>query len=105
MGPIGLFANIILLVWTTFTLIMYSFPPLYPATPSSKSIGLFASPINQLIFPDMNYVSAVYFVVVVIIIVDWFTRGKKGYRGQDKRHEQVGHLGNEGVNMGGGCGI
>lgn len=26
LGPIGLFANIVLLLWTLFTLIMYSFP-------------------------------------------------------------------------------
>ena len=38
---------------------------------------------------DMNYVSAVYGVVVFIIIVDWFVRGKRGYRGQTLRHEEA----------------
>ena len=33
----------------------------------------------------MNYVSAVYGVVVFIIIVDWFVRGRREYRGQVKR--------------------
>lgn len=37
----------------------------------------------------MNYVSAVYGVVVFIIIIDWFVRGKRGYRGQTLRHEEV----------------
>ena len=39
--------------------------------------------------PDMNYVSAVYGVVVFIIVVDWFVRGKRGYRGQTLRHEEA----------------
>lgn len=38
---------------------------------------------------DMNYVSAVYGVVVVIIVLDWFVRGKKGYRGQTLRREEA----------------
>ena len=37
----------------------------------------------------MNYVSAVYGVVVSIIVTDWFFRGKKGYRGQTLRHEEA----------------
>ena len=37
----------------------------------------------------MNYVSAVYGVVAVIIAVDWFARGRKYYRGQAARHEDV----------------
>ena len=46
----------------------------------------------------MNYVSAVYGVVVFIIIIDWFIRGKRGYRGQSLRHEEVGaHLTGEEV--------
>lgn len=35
----------------------------------------------------MNYVSAVYGVVVFIIIVDWLARGKNHYRGQAARHQ------------------
>lgn len=37
MGPIGLFSNCVLLLWTLFTLVMYSFPPFQPVTKSSKS--------------------------------------------------------------------
>lgn len=39
----------------------------------------------------MNYVSAVYGVVVFIIVVDWFVRGKHHYRGQTLRHEEASH--------------
>lgn len=38
---------------------------------------------------NMNYVSAVYGVVISIIVVDWFVRGKRGYRGQTLRHEEA----------------
>lgn len=36
MGPIGLFSNIVLLAWTAFTLIMYSFPSVRPVLPGSR---------------------------------------------------------------------
>ena len=35
----------------------------------------------------MNYVSAVYGIVVAIITIDWFARGRKHYRGQTDRHK------------------
>ncbi len=36
MGSFGLFANCVLLCWTLFTLIMYSFPSVYPAEAGSE---------------------------------------------------------------------
>ena len=102
LGPIGLFANCVLLFWTLFTLIMYSFPPVQPVKASSKSrlLCLVFNPgmdrLTRLII-DMNYVSVVYFIVAVIMAVDWVVRGKKNYRGQQARREQALHLG-------GGCG-
>ena len=36
---------------------------------------------------DMNYVCAVYGVVVAIIVIDWFVRGRRHFRGQTVRHE------------------
>ena len=38
---------------------------------------------------DMNYVSAVYGVLIVIIATDWLARGGKSFRGQAMRHEEV----------------
>lgn len=72
LGPIGLFANIVLLCWTLFTLVMYSFPYVQPVAAG-----------------NMNYVSAVYFVVVVIVVVDWFARGRRSYRSQSARKEEI----------------
>ena len=46
MGPIGLFANIVLLIWTLFTLIMYSFPPIQPVVAGSKFPILSRSPVG-----------------------------------------------------------
>lgn len=37
LGPVGLFSNVVLLLWTCFTLIMYSFPPVMPVVAGSKS--------------------------------------------------------------------
>lgn len=37
LGPIGLVCNCVVLLWTLFTLVMYSFPSVYPATAGSKS--------------------------------------------------------------------
>ncbi|KAF2762399.1 choline transport protein [Pseudovirgaria hyperparasitica] len=72
LGPIGLFANIVLLAWSVFTIIMYSFPYAMPVAAS-----------------NMNYVSAVYAVVAIIMSVDWFVRGKKSYRSQSTRRAEV----------------
>ena len=41
---------------------------------------------------DMNYVSAIYAIVVIIIVIDWYARGRREYRGQSTRHEQVVHV-------------
>lgn len=72
LGKIGLVANLVLLFWTLFTLVMYSFPYTMPATAG-----------------NMNYVSVCYAVVSVIVAVDWFARGRKKYGHSD---EQVHHI-------------
>lgn len=37
--------------------------------------------------PDMNYVSVVYAVVAVILLTDWFIRGRKSYHGVQQTQE------------------
>ena len=50
----------------------------------------------------MNYVSAVYGVVVFVIAIDYFIRGKREYRGQSSRHEDAtGMLRAGSVDLGG----
>ena len=100
MGGLGLFSNVVLLLWTLFTLIMYSLPPGMPLYAWSKSsqwstqpdalwmcLGIFHE--SRLTKLDMNYVSPVYALVVLIIVIDWFVRGRREYRGQAERHEGV----------------
>ncbi|KAK8169142.1 amino acid/polyamine transporter I [Phyllosticta citrichinensis] len=72
LGPIGLFSNFVLLAYTGFTLIMFSFPYSMPVAPS-----------------NMNYVCAVYGVIVAIIAADWLARGRRKYRGQEVRKGEV----------------
>lgn len=72
LGKVGLGANCVLLGWTLFTLVMYSFPPVQP---------VYAG--------NMNYVSAVYAVVVFVLVVDWFMRGRKKFRNRDERKLEI----------------
>ncbi|KAA8643346.1 uncharacterized protein ATNIH1004_010113 [Aspergillus tanneri] len=72
LGRVGLACNIVVLMWTLFCLVIYSFPSVYPVTPG-----------------DMNYISAVYGVVAVVIAADWFLRGRRSFRGQTARHREV----------------
>lgn len=66
LGPVGLFSNWVLLVWTLFTIVMYSFPYTIPVKAD-----------------NFNYVTAVYAVVVGIVCLDWFWRARQDYRAQD----------------------
>lgn len=72
MGPLGLFANIVLLAWTLFTLVMYSLP--------------YAKPVSA---GNMNYVCVVYAIVAFITGMDWVFRGRKSYRGAGERKAEA----------------
>ncbi|KAF2190535.1 choline transport protein-like protein [Zopfia rhizophila CBS 207.26] len=72
LGRFGLVANYVLLLWTCFTFVMYSFPYQRPVVPS-----------------NMNYVSAVYAVVALIMTIDWLGRGKKKFRGVGERKGDI----------------
>lgn len=74
-GAFGLFSNIVLLAWTIFTVVMYSFPPAFPVNAG-----------------NMNYVCVVYGIVVFLLGADWLFRGRKSYRGQEGRREDAGRL-------------
>ncbi len=38
---------------------------------------------------DMNYISAVYGIVILIVTLDWFIRGRREYRGASTRREEM----------------
>ena len=38
---------------------------------------------------DMNYISAVYIALVILVAMDWTFRGRHHFRGQEVRHEQA----------------
>ncbi|TVY40385.1 Choline transport protein [Lachnellula subtilissima] len=75
-GRYGLVANWVLLAWTAFTLVMYSFPPVMPVNAG-----------------NMNYVCVVYVLVLGAVLVYWRVRGKKTYRNREESYEEV--AGNE----------
>ncbi|KAA8904970.1 amino acid/polyamine transporter I [Sphaerosporella brunnea] len=72
LGPFGHFCNYVLLAWTLFTLIMYSFPYTKPVTTGT-----------------MNYVSVVYAVTFAIIGLYWVVRGKRTFRSREEREGVV----------------
>lgn len=88
LGPIGLVCNIVVLCWALFCLVIYSFPSVYPATTGSKYLTdrQWWTVLTEV---DMNYVSVVYAIVVVLIGLDWGIRGKRSFRGQSLRHGEV----------------
>ena len=60
---LGALCNVVLLLWTLFTLVMYSFPSVMPVTAAS-----------------MNYVCVVYGILALIMGIDWGFRGRRKYR-------------------------
>lgn len=72
LGAIGQFSNYVLLAWTAFTLVMYSFPSVKPVEAG-----------------NMNYVCAVYGAVIFILSGYWWIRGKRTYRNKDERHTEA----------------
>ncbi|KAF2404178.1 amino acid transporter [Trichodelitschia bisporula] len=74
LGRVGFVCNCVLLAWTLFTIVMYSFPFKRPVHPG-----------------NMNYVAAVYVGLIAVVAVDWVLRGKSEYRGCEGRKvpEQV----------------
>lgn len=60
----GLVANLVLLSWTLFIIVVYSFPTTMPAAPGS-----------------MNYVSALYLALLVAMLLDWWVRARWEFRG------------------------
>jgi len=68
MGTLGLISNVVLLLWTAFTFVLYAFPYSYPATAG-----------------NMNYVSALYAVLFMFLIGYWYLRCRKEFRSKDER--------------------
>ncbi|KAE9373526.1 amino acid permease [Stipitochalara longipes BDJ] len=63
-GPFGWVANLIGLAYVIVTTILFLFPPDLPVTGS-----------------NMNYCVVVFFIILVISIVQWFVDGKKNFTG------------------------
>ncbi|CAG8939360.1 unnamed protein product [Penicillium salamii] len=62
LGHIGLACNLVLLAWLLFTLVMYAFPPAYPATAG-----------------NMNYVCVVYFITILVILSWWAIDARRNF--------------------------
>ncbi|KAM5356546.1 hypothetical protein ACJ41O_003192 [Fusarium nematophilum] len=62
MGRLGAVCNAILLAWLLFTLVMYSFPPVYPVRPD-----------------NMNYVVVAYAITFSVLTGWWFLKARRDY--------------------------
>jgi choline transport protein len=92
LGRLGLVCNCVVLAWTLFCLVIYSFPSVYPATTGSMFyVPEYCGSQGVLIADclDMNYVSAVYGIIAAIIALDWLVRGRREFRGQAIRHGEI----------------
>lgn len=72
LGKYGLFCNWVVLLWTLFALVFYSFPPVLPATAG-----------------NMNYVCVVIAVFSAYCFIYWFARGKLRFRTLQDREEEA----------------
>lgn len=81
LGKFGLMANIVLICWTIFGTVFYSFPSVQPVTAG-----------------NMNYVCVVFGVYFAYCVIYWHARGKKKFITIDDReqakHELVQQLSN-----------
>lgn len=74
-GKFGLICNIVLLLWTLFTTVFYSFPAVMPVAAG-----------------NMNYVSVVVGVFGLYSVIYWFARGKYKYVTVEDRESNAAEL-------------
>src|SRR5438128_925132 len=94
-GPLGLFSNVVLLMWTLFTLVMYSFPYAKPVAASNMNCKYNYARLffDRILLTGLLDVCVVYAVVASITGLDWVFRGRKSFRGVDARKADVGAYG------------
>ncbi|OUM55814.1 hypothetical protein BVG19_g5413 [[Candida] boidinii] len=72
MGKIGLFSNIVVLCWTVFALVFFSFPTVMPAERET-----------------MNYAACATVGVTLYCVIYWYVRGKKKFILRETDHDEL----------------
>ena len=80
-GTAGLVANWVLLIWTLFSVVIFAFPANMPAEAGSE-LPRNSAETDGLTSLAMNYISAVYAIIAIIVAADWFLRARTSYHGQ-----------------------
>ncbi|SGZ53162.1 CIC11C00000001294 [Sungouiella intermedia] len=75
MGAIGHVSNYVLVFWTLFATVFYSFPPVMPVDGA-----------------NMNYVSVVIAVFGIYAVIYWFVRGKYRFKTAEDREKGIDEL-------------
>ncbi|EDO17736.1 hypothetical protein Kpol_1033p41 [Vanderwaltozyma polyspora DSM 70294] len=71
LGKFGLFSNIVLLGWTLFAIVFFSFPPQLPVTKD-----------------NMNYVSVVIVGYTLYVLIYWKFKGSKEFHATEEESEE-----------------
>jgi choline transport protein len=88
LGPMGLFANIVLLLWTLFTLIMYSFPYAKPVEAGNMNCRFRSQELMSVLLTRHVDVCVVYAIVAFIASMDWLLRGRKSFVVASERKDE-----------------
>lgn len=75
MGPIGHVSNYVLVLWTVFATVFYSFPPVMPVDAA-----------------NMNYVCVVIAVFGIYCVIYWLARGKYRFKTAQEREKHIDEL-------------
>jgi choline transport protein len=79
LGRVGLVSNIVLLGWTLFSLVFFSFPFVMPATPGKSSILWKSAYTHSYLTGNMNYVSVVLVGYTLYLSAYWYLRGHRTF--------------------------
>jgi choline transport protein len=69
LGPLGAFANVVVVAWTIFAVVFFSFPSVMPVTAG-----------------NMNYVSVVVAIYMIYCLIFWSSWGRKHFMNTNPEH-------------------
>ncbi len=70
LGKFGLFSNIVVICWTIFAMVFFTFP--------------YTMPVEK---DNMNYASVVLVGIILFFLVYWFARGKRTFRNKETKEK------------------
>lgn len=81
-GVFGKISKIVTVVFSLFTVVIYSFPVYMPVTATSKSSSVLIAPLAcayRCLIIGMNYFAGILGVFGLFAVLDWFLRARKSF--------------------------